>query len=114
MRAIPMIAQERWAILLARLPPGDRRAGSPPSFPAPLPMAAAREVGAELVISRRSLLGDRHADSTGITLAMAGPANQGVGLRQNHPPGRTRRSSYDLDCGRQRVPDTGNAVGRHF
>eukprot|EP00959_Pyramimonas_sp_CCMP1952_P003538 74551-Pyramimonas_sp.AAC.1 len=37
-------------------------------------MAAAKEVGAELVIAQRSLLGDRRAGSTGITLSMAGPS----------------------------------------
>eukprot|EP00959_Pyramimonas_sp_CCMP1952_P061908 1293613-Pyramimonas_sp.AAC.1 len=37
-------------------------------------MAAAKEVGAELVSTRRSLVGNRHADITGITLAMAGPS----------------------------------------
>eukprot|EP00959_Pyramimonas_sp_CCMP1952_P272634 5699551-Pyramimonas_sp.AAC.1 len=60
-----MITQARWATLLARFRPEDHRPGRVPSFPVPLLMAAAKEVGAELAITRRSLLGDRHADSTG-------------------------------------------------
>eukprot|EP00959_Pyramimonas_sp_CCMP1952_P001009 20127-Pyramimonas_sp.AAC.1 len=35
-------------------------------------MAAAKEVKAELAITRGPLLGDRHADSMGTTIAMAG------------------------------------------
>eukprot|EP00959_Pyramimonas_sp_CCMP1952_P137603 2879980-Pyramimonas_sp.AAC.1 len=37
-------------------------------------MTAVREVGAELAIARRSLIRNRDADSTGSTLAMAGPS----------------------------------------
>eukprot|EP00959_Pyramimonas_sp_CCMP1952_P249551 5216527-Pyramimonas_sp.AAC.1 len=64
MRSIPLITQARWAALLARFPLGEHRPGSPPAFPVPLRAAAAKEVGAELVITQRSLLGDRRADST--------------------------------------------------
>eukprot|EP00959_Pyramimonas_sp_CCMP1952_P454117 9469393-Pyramimonas_sp.AAC.1 len=37
-------------------------------------MATVREVGAELVITRRSLVGNRDADGTGTTLAIASPS----------------------------------------
>eukprot|EP00959_Pyramimonas_sp_CCMP1952_P301290 6303915-Pyramimonas_sp.AAC.1 len=74
LRSIPIITQSRWASLLARHHPGELTRRGPPAFPVPLLMAAAEEVGAELVITRGPLLGDRHADSTGTTIAMAGPS----------------------------------------
>eukprot|EP00959_Pyramimonas_sp_CCMP1952_P181243 3789864-Pyramimonas_sp.AAC.1 len=37
-------------------------------------MGAVRELGAELVIARRSLVGNREADSTMTTMAMSGPS----------------------------------------
>eukprot|EP00959_Pyramimonas_sp_CCMP1952_P201293 4209644-Pyramimonas_sp.AAC.1 len=51
-----------------------RNGGEGPPFPVTLLMGAVREVGAELVITRRPLVGNREADSTRATMALAGPA----------------------------------------
>eukprot|EP00959_Pyramimonas_sp_CCMP1952_P058848 1229067-Pyramimonas_sp.AAC.1 len=74
MRQIPQITHARWASLLARFPPDDenRRRGPPP-FPVALLMGAVRELGAEPVIARRALVGNREADSTRTTMALSGP-----------------------------------------
>eukprot|EP00959_Pyramimonas_sp_CCMP1952_P237963 4972780-Pyramimonas_sp.AAC.1 len=48
MNATPIIAQGRWAAILARHPPGGPRKRGPATFPTPLLMAAVRGLRAEL------------------------------------------------------------------
>eukprot|EP00959_Pyramimonas_sp_CCMP1952_P260437 5445659-Pyramimonas_sp.AAC.2 len=74
MNATPSITQGRWAAILARHPPGYSSGRGPGTFPAPLLMAALRELRAELVIARTPLVGDRHADDAGTTIALFSPS----------------------------------------
>eukprot|EP00959_Pyramimonas_sp_CCMP1952_P259901 5433826-Pyramimonas_sp.AAC.1 len=74
MNATPSITQGRWAASLARHPPGDASGRGPGTFPTPLLMAAVGELRAELVIARTPLVGDRHADDTGTTIALFSPS----------------------------------------
>ena len=76
LRQVPRIPFQRWSLLLGRHPP-DASAGrghpGPPPFPVALLTAAIREVSADLVITRRSLVGTRLADEVGVAFSFASP-----------------------------------------
>eukprot|EP00959_Pyramimonas_sp_CCMP1952_P186629 3902360-Pyramimonas_sp.AAC.1 len=73
-RQAPRITFGRWALLLGRTPPEDEpRKRGPGRFPVGLLTAAVRDIAADLVISRSTYLGERVADETGVTFALAGP-----------------------------------------
>ena len=76
LRQVPRVPFERWSLLLGRHPPeasADRGQPGPPPFPVALLTAAIREVSADLVITRRSLVGIRLADEVGVAFSFAGP-----------------------------------------
>eukprot|EP00959_Pyramimonas_sp_CCMP1952_P120565 2520983-Pyramimonas_sp.AAC.1 len=69
-------------------------------------MAVVRGLRAELVIARAPLVGDRHADDAGTTIALFSPSAYEQGR-----PGRGTRHPNHCRSGCQRVPAAGHTGG---